>query len=465
MGINIVHYFLGLPPLHSGGLQRYVTDLAISQKRDCDYDNIYLLFPGEINFLTNKSLIKYYKKYKGIKQFRIINPAPFSFNGIKNVASILKSKKNNYKYFFVKYRINILHVHSLMGISKELLCSAKELGVKIIFSTHDYYGLCPTINLFNYKNEQCSDYRDGLECFKCNFYATESKYLYIRTFQVLFPKIYSFLIGLYKRTNIKKVRSKHKNFSGYNIEADFRYKYFRDYYRDLFKYFDFIIFNSEITKEVYSKYIDLKDKNYTIIPVSHNNISDCRKINKYNINKDCVNLLYMGVIDHKKGFFDLIKVLETLKNEYRNWKLHIYADYSHIDISNYDKNFYIFNGPYNHNNISKIFEDKNLLIVPSKWKETFGFIALEAYSYGIPSLLSENVGFSGFVKDRFDTLIYGEHDKDNKLIDLLREILNDSKILEEVHKNIIKNENYYGFLMEYHLILLNKIYYVGLKEK
>ena len=46
--------------------------------------------------------------------------------------------------------------------------------------------------------------------------------------------------------------------------------------------------------------------------------------------------------------------------------------------------------------ISKSFKQMDLLIVPSIWKETFSLITLEALSYGIPVLISNNVGAKDF---------------------------------------------------------------------
>ena len=42
--------------------------------------------------------------------------------------------------------------------------------------------------------------------------------------------------------------------------------------------------------------------------------------------------------------------------------------------------------------IDTIYSDIDILIVPSKWKETFGLITIEALSYGVKVFVSENVG-------------------------------------------------------------------------
>lgn len=47
---------------------------------------------------------------------------------------------------------------------------------------------------------------------------------------------------------------------------------------------------------------------------------------------------------------------------------------------------------YSYMDLEKIFDETDLVIVPSIWRETFGYAVLEALSYGVPVLISGNVG-------------------------------------------------------------------------
>ena len=51
-----------------------------------------------------------------------------------------------------------------------------------------------------------------------------------------------------------------------------------------------------------------------------------------------------------------------------------------------------FNGFYNYSMLNEIFSNTDLLIVPSLCFETYGFVTLEALSYGVPVLVTETVG-------------------------------------------------------------------------
>ena len=51
-----------------------------------------------------------------------------------------------------------------------------------------------------------------------------------------------------------------------------------------------------------------------------------------------------------------------------------------------------------HSQLKEIFDNTDLLVVPSQWYETFGFTVLEALSYGVPVIVSDKVGAGDLVR-------------------------------------------------------------------
>ena len=88
--MRILHYSLGLPPYRSGGLTKYCTDLMVEQAKS--NDEIFLLFPGRMNFIKKDNVkIKFYKNYKNVKVYELINPLPVPIlNGICDPKSFTK---------------------------------------------------------------------------------------------------------------------------------------------------------------------------------------------------------------------------------------------------------------------------------------------------------------------------------------------------------------------------------------
>jgi len=172
--MNILHYFLGFPPLHDGGLMIYATDLAKEQLKMGH--TVLMLMPGIYIKNISRSKIKFYKKQEGLPVYQIINPQLVSLAGIYDPEEFIKEKiNNNYEYFLKKHNIEVLHVHSLIGFPIELLKTAKNLNIKTVFTTHDYFGLCPRINFFKYDNTICNDFRKGEECIFLQLWCAEAK--------------------------------------------------------------------------------------------------------------------------------------------------------------------------------------------------------------------------------------------------------------------------------------------------
>lgn len=53
------------------------------------------------------------------------------------------------------YDIELVHFRSLICIAPEYLAAAKELGLGVIFSFHDFYAICPTIQLIDDRGQYC----------------------------------------------------------------------------------------------------------------------------------------------------------------------------------------------------------------------------------------------------------------------------------------------------------------------
>ena len=57
-----------------------------------------------------------------------------------------------------------------------------------------------------------------------------------------------------------------------------------------------------------------------------------------------------------------------------------------------------YNLPYKYSDLEKIMENTDVVIVPSICRETFGFVVKEAISYGVPCIMTYNVGAKDWVK-------------------------------------------------------------------
>lgn len=184
--MHIIHYILGFPPHRSGGLTRYALDLASSEK--ALGHEITILYPGNTKFKSNISELRDEGVLNDIHICQLTNgmPVPLLY-GIRTPHDFIQTRKIiGFDVFFSTVKPAVFHVHTLMGLPIEFLRMMKEHGVKIIYSTHDYYGLCPRVNFVDVDGHPC-ELAGGGPCSKCCRNAMPTWLLRIRNSKKLTP--------------------------------------------------------------------------------------------------------------------------------------------------------------------------------------------------------------------------------------------------------------------------------------
>jgi hypothetical protein len=184
--MKILHYTLGLPPQRSGGLTKYATDLMLRQSGT---HQVSLLYPGRMLFFSKERSIRSNPTYENIAVYELCNPVlvPLLY-GVSNPQDIVTDKKQLLpevmEWFCQKVNPDIFHIHTWMGMPIELIAFLKEKRVKIVYTTHDYYGLCPKANFINEQQMLCFAMHDEV-CRRCNNDAPSSFFLRVRNSRIV----------------------------------------------------------------------------------------------------------------------------------------------------------------------------------------------------------------------------------------------------------------------------------------
>jgi len=64
-------------------------------------------------------------------------------------------------------RPDIVHIHDLGGLPSSLIPLAREHGLPVVLTVHDYALLCPTVRLFDVEGQRCMRLEPGAECARC----------------------------------------------------------------------------------------------------------------------------------------------------------------------------------------------------------------------------------------------------------------------------------------------------------
>lgn len=96
-------------------------------------------------------------------------------------------------------------------------------------------------------------------------------------------------------------------------------------------------------------------------------------------------MTYLGPNAGGKGYFLLKSALDKI---YLNNQITLNIFFQPTEISPYIK----VHKRYDYSQLGEIFNKTDVLIAPSIWYETFGYTVLESLSYGVPVIVSGNVG-------------------------------------------------------------------------
>lgn len=348
---------------------------------------VSLLWPGEIQFFGKRTKIRKNRSVDGIASFEVINPTPASYDeGIVDIpAFTVEGDLKVYEQFLQFVRPEVIHIHTLMGLHKNLLVAAKKMEIKMVFTTHDFFPICPKVTMFR-DGMICPDADTCENCPKCNMTA-----LSLRKIQILQCPVYRMLKD---SAAVKKLRKVHRDeylsgqevVEGETTRTAEDYRKLREYYKSILDLIDVVHYNSSVTKEVYEKYMG--ERKNVLIPITHGDIKDHRKKKEFEYP---LKITYLGPLGWGKGFFRLKAVLDDLWKEHQDFILNVFFRKEGLPpyIKQHDR--------YSYLQLKSIMDKTDVLVAPSVWNETFGYTVAEALSYGVPVIVSNHVGAKDIV--------------------------------------------------------------------
>ena len=136
---------------------------------------------------TEKQLNKYIDK---ICVFEMVNPKPVPLMyGIKDVDDFVDDSNVDIKSLesmLAETEPDVFHIHTLMGLPLEYLKIIKKRGIRTVYTSHDYFGLCARVNFIDNQGCLCSQ-ASAKRCYICNSNAKSTLFLRGRNSKCLVP--------------------------------------------------------------------------------------------------------------------------------------------------------------------------------------------------------------------------------------------------------------------------------------
>lgn len=172
--------------MRGGGLTRYVVDLMHAEK-ELGHD-VCAMYPGNFSFFSKKRKVVKVASNGGLPTYTMKNALPLPLlHGIKKPKSFVSDESKDLELFlsfFAENKFDILHVHTMMGMPVAFLKAAKQNNTRIVYTSHDYFGLCPRVNFIDDVGNVCTN-ASAEHCTICNATAKPLWYIWLRNSWIL----------------------------------------------------------------------------------------------------------------------------------------------------------------------------------------------------------------------------------------------------------------------------------------
>jgi len=286
-----------------------------------------------------------------------------------------------YRDLMKLFRPDVLHCFHLMRISGSLVEAAKDWGAKVVFTPTDFWAVCPTYQLLNWKGEACVEHTFE-DCRRCHI-AEE--------------------LGS-EATMEDKIRAMENSFEssqGHWRVAESVFAERERYISKLFSLFDLVVPANDFMKQTLVAR-GLISNDSPVLPFG----APSRNVNRLPARKrrsEKIIVGFCGTIRYSKGLHILIDAISKCENGH-NLEVHIYGvihEKGYFD--SLEKQFskmpnVKFLKTFAPSRTEEILSGFDVLVIPSVWHENTPLIAYSALAAGTPLLASETYGLKDVVQ-------------------------------------------------------------------
>lgn len=449
-----------------GGVSVYQANVLSHLSEKNKYDLYFLCSGVSYDAFGGKprwEKIKHGPSSDKAKKFEIVNsgvlaPGHHSF-GDPGQLEEDSTKEAFFEFIRAHGPFDVIHFNNMEGLPASVLDAKKEFQkTKFILSLHNYYPVCPQVNLWHKEAENCLDYKDGWKCEDClpfrhekrvvktaNALAYSLKKKKIIPGSRLYDGIFSLAFKL--KPYIGKLLSIKQSFSDRKglvlpdggemipvteIKPD--HEHFKERRERFCQYInsncDAVLAVSHRVKEVASKFgIDEDIISVSYIGTKHADVFENTTENPSIVKSGGeLRLAYLGYMRRDKGYYFLVDALLDMPDDMAG-KISVVLAAKNSDPESLKKlkdASYRFNGifhydGYSHSQLDDILSDVDIGVVPVLWEDNLPQVAIEMHSRHIPLITSDLGGAQEIVgKDDF---VFRNDDKED-FYRALRNIMN-----------------------------------------
>jgi len=410
----------GFPPSELGGTELYSYNLAKSLSDKGMEISIFTRLTRPLSGRDISDAGYVLEKFEGLKVFRAID----STNNLREFLNPYISK--TFKKVILNEKPDLIHFQHLVFLSADFPEIAASYNIPSIMTFHDYWFLCPRVQLLNKENKICEGPVDGTNCAFCFDTPLVNEYRFLNRLKKLVPSRFKTLVKRIKQDVDNKRTTYTSKVVEFHFRLDFlkrqlgllKYKISPSYY--LIKRYE---------KEGFSG-LNYFPHGFPPVPKVDLKLSKMLRIG------------YMGNINYPKGLAVVVDRLYSLLME-RSITLVIHGqpyDLQYFNdirkrIKQLPTGSVEFYGGYKNTfeNLWKIFSSFDVLVFPSVWEENSPIVVRESLLSGRPIIASHLGGIPEIVKDGINGLLFDPF-KESDLADKVKKLLDDNELRERLVK-------------------------------
>lgn len=422
--LNIAELY---PPGYAGGAALYVHDTCYYlAQRGHDIRVLCTESSNSSEYNVREELIKGVKIYRlNLPYFRDNDPGGWMLNITKWKEHCAKTIQSLEK-ILADWQPDLVQFHTPYSLIEECLPAFLQRKIPIIGMTHDFWTICLRLGLSKSPTNSICNGPSTIKCLECNY----SHWDKTHTKALLKLPIRISKLGFYP---------------AYRLQSR----------KKLRRYIDGLICVSKFMAEAHQGQIK-GDVRHISLGI------DLTKLPKPYENRPRSPIRFgfvAGFVDYK-GIWDVLDTAVSLKKKGYKFEIHIWgpkqtnAPIIERDIQDVIK----LRGLYSPEEIWQVYEEMDVLLMPSRWNEPYGRVTQEAATAKVPSIATRIGGITEQIRDGIDGLLFNYLDRED-LEKQMTKVIENPDLIKKFISNlweVINTKDAVQQIEDFYLEILNK---------
>jgi glycosyltransferase involved in cell wall biosynthesis len=428
MKILLVGY--GWPPKQAGGAIIYTKSLA--QELVGRGHSVSYFYSGAQNLIPFAYIEK--KTEEQIFLIQLINSPNFYDTHYNYPESELKNRiiENKFRKVLEDIQPDVVHFQNFPGLTPSLVKIAKDSGVSVALTLHNFIAICPTGELFDYNKMEICDFNKCMaQCYGSPTRFQRFKYKVFLNLAFDLPELIKKII----RRNMN-VKSFSKSVTAQTSDPKALKKKRLDFFKLMLGEVDLILAVSKRVSQIYSDRLSMGKEKFVVNHLG-TQAADFVRPHENKGTSYPIRFVFLANLDPHKGFQNLLEAFKRV--DQTKAELHVYAPINDIYQNQIgeiqEKYSVVFHGAYKYSDLNSILKNCDIGVVPSICHDSAPLVVFEFFAAKLPVIASNVGGMSDFVIDKVNGLIY-THNNIDDLIDKLNYLINNPSLISKFSSNI-----------------------------